>query len=138
MTIKVVSSLICTIIMTFSVSSQAQVSRAAVGDPSPQAPMVYHSAESDTLLDILTLGAILVGSSSAAAILGAAIGAAATQSLCPSFGCSSSQERAQNQIDPVFPLGGALMGGALAGAFGAYIAGAVTTLFFTADGSSGE
>ena len=136
MQIRLFPVLMCTIMMTFSFAGQAQVSNMAARHEEPS--VILQTAESDTLLDILTLGAILVGSSSAAALLGAAVGAAATQSLCPSFGCSSSQETVQGQIDPIFPVGGALLGASLAGAFGAYVSGAITTLFFSSDGSTGE
>jgi hypothetical protein len=92
------------------------------------------TAEGDTLLKIVTFGAILVGSGTATALLGAAAGAAGTQALCPALDCGSDQQ----SLDPIFPFGGALVGGLLSGAFGVYVAGAVATFFFSDDGQSPE
>lgn len=92
------------------------------------------TSEGSTVLDILTLGAILVGSGTATAILGAAVGAAGTQTLCPYLECAGSTQT----LDPIFPLGGAIMGSALAGALGVYLSGAVAAFFFTDDGSAPE
>jgi hypothetical protein len=92
------------------------------------------ASESDDTINILTLGAILVGSGSATAVLGAALGAAGAQTVCPYFNCAGSSQ----SLDPLFPVGGAIMGSALAGAFGVYVAGAVTALFFSSNGKGPE
>lgn len=92
------------------------------------------TTEGDTILRIFTFGAILAGSGAATALLGAAAGAAGTQALCPVLGCGSDLQA----LDPVFPLGGALLGGMLSGAFGVYVTGAIATFFFSDDGQNPE
>lgn len=92
------------------------------------------TSEVDDTINVLTLGAILVGAGSATAIMGAAMGAAGAQTACPYFDCAGSSQ----SLDPIFPLGGAIMGSALAGAFGVYVAGAITVLFFSSNGTGPE